>query len=360
MLSVLACPTAPAFAGTYLPGVKNGDWAYYGDIHSDPIPFGSIVPLPEPLRSLSVTQSIRTQVEDVSVPNVNARQSWRLLNQTSLKNVTLTGNLQTGAGNLTGWIIAANLNRSDVVQINFYGIRSAMINDTVQKSYWGKTRTVDLLNTTQPVPQFPGLKARIVGYWDRSTGFLMDFNLTVSGQFSYTLVSFNAWVGVTDTSFSPNPDRPEFSLSANPTRIVSSTGITEAFELTLKNTGRVSTSITVTSTISPVGPTVSPRTRIVPLAPGISSIFAVTVAAASIGNYTILVTGTSDKTTHSTTINLIVKNPSVPGKTPDAILGMPQVEFYTALGVLGAGITGGTVLTLSRRKRSRHRSPQPQ
>jgi hypothetical protein len=180
----------------------------------------------------------------------------------------------------------------------------------------------------------------------------MDLNVTVSGQYLLYPVSAEAWVAVTDTSFSPNPDYPEFSLSASPSSLVSSTGTPGAYELTLRNLGRVPVSITVTSTISPSGPTVTPRTRVVPLNPGVSSTFTVTVAAAFTGNYTILVSGTSDKTTHSTTIKLIVKNPSGPGKAPDLILGIPSAEFYTVLGVLGAGVVGGTVLTLGWRKRS--------
>ncbi len=445
----------PAVAGVYTPGVNKGDWVFYGIVHSDWVSIPPIVPPPEPFRSLTLTQSIRTQVEDVSSPDVAARQAWDLLNQTDLKNTTITGNVQTGVGNLTGWIIAANLARGDVIPLNFYGVPSATINATVPRTYWGITRTVDLLNTTQPIPNLPGFTAKVVVYWDTATGFLMDLNVTVYGSNYYSYVSAKAWVGVTDTSFAPNPDRPEFTLSASPSNLLFPLGASGSLNLTLANTGPVPANISVTSTVSPSGPTVAPRTQVVSLGLGVSRAVAVTVAAASPGNYalltiaksgstylrvtilvdvtplpdfaiaaspvsltlvtgsqytiildivplygftgtlqlnatispsgptvnvqpeklsigpqdlfmasltvkvaqgvppgayTLIVNGTGNGTTHSTSVFLTVKNPTPPERLADSILGISPVEFYIVTGVLAALTTGGAVLTLRRRR----------
>ncbi len=344
-----------AYAGAYIPGVKRSDWVFYGNVHSDWV---SILPPPEPFRSLTLTQSIRNQVQDVSSPSVTANQSWDLLNETDLKNITLTGNVQTGVGNLTGWIVAANLTKSNLVPLNFYGIQSATINDTLQRTYWGTSRTVNLLNTTKPVPLFPGFTANIVVYWDRATGFLMDLNVTVSGSNFYS-VSAKAWVGVTDTSFSPNPNRPEFMVSASPPSLVFPMGTYGTFELTLNNKGSVPANITVTSTVSPSGPTVTPTTRIVYLGPEVSSTLTIAVAAASPGNYAILAISKSGSTYQRVTVPLKVtpsKEPPPAEKAPGTILGIPPTEFYTITGALAAAAVGGAFLTLRRRRYSQAES----
>ncbi len=304
MLAFLVSFTVPTFAGAYLPGVKKGDWVFYGDVHW-PDTFSLFVP-PEPFRSLALTQSSRVEVRDVAWASITARQSWDLLNQTDLKNVTLTTNVQNGAGNLTGWIVAGQLKATDTILGNFYLIQSPTINSTIQIMYWGTTRTVNVLDTTQPYPGYPGVKYHALVYWDSETGFLLEVTLTVYNIY-YPSLSFTGWVKITDTSLWANPNRPEFTMSAIPSSLAVSAGTSGAFVLNLTNTGSVSAKINVTVAVSE-NFTVTPRTQLVQLDPVRSSILLLTVSGARSGDYTVLTVAKSGSVYRRVSVELLVSD----------------------------------------------------
>ncbi len=353
MLGVLAYSIPPVSTGTYVAGVQKGDWAFYGDIHSPDTSPLSLVP-PEPFRSLAQAQSIRVEVQDVAGASIKAKQSWELLNQTDPKNVTLTTNVETGAGNLTGWIVAGHLNVSNTIPGNFYLIQSPTINSTTSITYWGTTRAVNVLDTTQQYPGYPGVMYHALVHWDSETGVLLEVTLTVY-SISYPSLSFTGWVRITDTSLWPNPNRPDFAIDARTSSFILEAGSLTRILVTVDSLYGFAGAVRLNARVSPPGPTATLQPENISVGPGgpFTATLTINVTSSVVpGNYTVLVTGTNNKTTHSTAVRLTVKNPHVAEEAPDTILGVPPAEFYTITGVLAGGTAAGAVLTLRRRRYS--------
>ncbi len=300
----LSIPFVSSFTQAYAPGVSNGDWVFYGDIHSpDNIP-PFIVP-PQILRDLSLAQSIRLEVLNATTPAIVAKQSWQLRNQTDLNNDTLTGNVQTGDGNLTGWIVAGGLHANDTVPVGFLGLQSPRINATLQRTYWGTNRTVNLLDSTQPVQAFPGLTLHIQVYWDQLTGFLLEAYITLSITGFYN-ISITGWLKATDTSLWPNPNRPKFAMTVTPDSIQLQENTQAGLEVRLTNTGTVSASISITSGAFPSGSTITPAAWQVTLPPGQNASFTSAVHAGPPGDYSVSIVAQSGSVFSRAKVSLLV------------------------------------------------------
>ena len=170
VLIILTQAAQPAFATTYVPGVKPGDWWQYGDITgSCPNP----CPIPDFASTLMVKSAI-TRVTGVTGTNVSVTSTISFVNGT-VTSTSYSGDLATGLGNLPDGLalIAANLNPGDPI---FNSPYAPILNSTILATYAGASRQVNIWNFTSTAP-----KGIATVYFDKLTGIVLG-NRVVSGN----------------------------------------------------------------------------------------------------------------------------------------------------------------------------------
>lgn len=176
--------TAPVM-GAYNVGVKAGDWVQYGHIVATWSGSGqgtSTIP------GLNQTQYLKGTVQSVSGTNVTIKADQHFVNNTD-KNQIATGNITSGAGNLTFLLIPSGLNQGDTIPVNLgtsQNILTIKINDTTTRTYAGVSRTVDEFNSTYSQSNsYISVSYAFHMYWDQATGFLVEVSLIYTTGGSY-------------------------------------------------------------------------------------------------------------------------------------------------------------------------------
>lgn len=163
-------------------GVQMGDWAKYGDFSAS---WSSNIPgqtMPPEFEELNKTEWTKVTVQSVSNSSVTVQAVIHFKNGTE-KTETMSGDIATGSGNLTFFLIPANLGAGDTIPGGIpitgtlpYGI-SPKINDTLTKTYAGAQREVDHI----------GYHVSIIGttmdfniYWDKAKGILCELAISMS------------------------------------------------------------------------------------------------------------------------------------------------------------------------------------
>ena len=167
--------SSPVRAVTFQIGVKAGDFVDYGLVSfssnsTSPLGF-------DQFNHVTDVYDIVTSV-DAAVGNVTLRQTYSFDNGTASRSVVLQGNVQTGEGNLTQFLIPGGLNAGDLVPVSyssFTGSISAMINETVTRFYAGAVRTVNLFGIAS---SFSGLEITSRVYYDQASGFLLEASVS--------------------------------------------------------------------------------------------------------------------------------------------------------------------------------------
>src|SRR5712692_505598 len=148
-----------------------------------------------------------------------------------------------------------------------------------------------------------------------STSGTFNAQLTVQDSASATTTASNS-VSVTQ------PASPDFSISSSPSSFSLAQGASGSSTITLTSAGGFAGTISLSPSVSPSGPTVSVSPTSVTLtagSSGTSSLNITTQPTTPIGSYTVTVSGTSNATSHSTTVQVTV------GSTPDfSISGSPS------------------------------------
>jgi hypothetical protein len=192
---------APVSAvGSHKPSVKPGDSATYGLVKAS---WKSDIAPVSPVNDLLSVSSITVTVQNVVESNVTARQTYNYSNGMT-RSIVWVEDVQSGAGNKSSaipWIIAGSLVAPDPI---YDSSSASTIGQTVQGSYAGSVRTVNIINSTQPEP---GGFCKFLRMWDQSTGILLGFalNYTVSNA-NYHL-SASASMQMTRTSLWASPLR---------------------------------------------------------------------------------------------------------------------------------------------------------
>lgn len=164
----------------YTVGVSTGKWVQYGDINYNLAALSGLLPYPSPK-----VDWLNSTVQSISGTNVTLQITGHLSNGTE-RNEALIGNVTSTGGNLTVFIIPANLNKNDVIP----SLSPYRITDTLTRTYAGAMRSVNLLNLT-----ISGEVANL--YWDKSTGMLLDYYAnTTSVWASFKVVATNLWGAV--------------------------------------------------------------------------------------------------------------------------------------------------------------------
>jgi len=219
LISMMLVPT-----GFAVVGVEEGDWVRYNVFTGRyrtywigpslaPREKNQTVYVPPNLWNLSWsipdywpennTEWMDMTVESVSGSNVTVESTTRLKNGTDLTK-TLSGDVETGSGNLGFFLIPANLGEglevpwahTAVTGIGCAGIK-LYINGTVSRIYAGAVREVNYVKYNFTV-SVPTTCVVLEAYWDKATGVLCEISMAVTFGPYHVLRDFiDAW-----TSFS--------------------------------------------------------------------------------------------------------------------------------------------------------------
>ncbi len=186
---ILIASVLPVFAIQYTPGVIAGQYLKYGN-------FAGSGPGFEAFNDYGF---LNLQVLSVSGKEVTLLSTSQFKNGTALpgNNTTDVWNIETGTDNGTpntqGKIIAANLNQGDAIPPpNTYSV-----NETVDRTYLGTTRSVNILNVTIFTSDYNTTTNYV---YDKLSGMLLESSSTTSTQaqpqpiistYSYSLVQTN-------------------------------------------------------------------------------------------------------------------------------------------------------------------------
>ncbi len=158
-------------APPYLTGVNAGAKAIYADASGS----WSLPGPPQPPFSRFINLNFtELDVTRANGNNVTALQEWVYYNQTARTSI-IDGSVATNSGNITFWFIAANLTAGDPVYMT---PNAPVINQTFTGTFAGASRTINVFNSTQPIPGggFSSIKA----LWDQKTGVLLRIDIASS------------------------------------------------------------------------------------------------------------------------------------------------------------------------------------
>jgi uncharacterized membrane protein len=151
---------------------------------------------------------------------------------------------------------------------------------------------------------------------------------TSPGSYSLTVTASNSTTP-RNTSMSISVTAPDFTIISSPSSLNIPQGSSGTTAVILTSLNGFSGTVSLSSTLSPLGPqvTFSPASVAVPSGGSISSTLSVFAASSgaystpvSQGSYTVTVTGTSGSSVHSTTFSLTVGSSSGVGGLPGAAI----------------------------------------
>jgi len=329
-----------AHAQSYNPGVSIGQYVTFGQIG---VTFkGSGTP-PSILSQLNQTQSLTILVTAVnpSAKNVTATQTYLYKNGTTQSQI-LAGNVASGYGNLSIWIIAGGLSAGDSLTQGGYGFLGG-ITETVAKPYAGAVRPVNILVAKN-------LFYNLTAVWDQSTGFLVEISEQVSELYLGQTYSIEA--KVTTTNAWPSSSLPDFGFEATPqTSPVIHLGQSIMFSLNLTSINGYSGGVTLTSQLlnsslsNPPTLSLGENTLQVPSGGSVQGTITFSTSASTVlGLYLFSVTGASSSLSHTATIAVYVIPPDYEIlSTPSNLTAAVGSSKTSTITVEALGLFSGTV-----------------
>ncbi len=326
-----------------MPGVRPGDYVTYGEFSQN-----NTTPYPPFPGNVSM---LKFQVESVNGPahTVNATFVFTYKNGTQ-SSQPLSGNTETGQGNLFPYLVAGNLTAGDLLLNAPFSFYPYAFNETVERVYAGALRTVNLLNLTIALP---GQNARVLFYWDAQTGIVLDAaeyaNFT-SPTPSTLAIHFKA----TETNVWTPSTGPDYSLDASSLSSgVLHGGEVTSFRLDLASlngfTGDINLSFSVPSSNSTQPPrvTLSPTSiSLSTVAPTANAVLTVTSnSTTTMSQYLINVNGTSGTINHQAKLLVVVAPPDfILSANPGNLTIFQGASKNSTITVTGRGGFTGTVL----------------
>src|SRR6266567_2899977 len=344
VLASLALHTFPARAQpSYAPGVRPGDYATYGEFSQN-----NTTPYPPFPGNVS---SLKLQVQGVNgqTNNVNASFVYNYKNGTQ-STQPLSGNTETGQGNLFPYLVAGNLTVGDLLLNAPFSFYPYVFNETVERVYAGALRTVNLLNLTIALP---GQYARVLFYWDAQTGLVLDAaeyaNFT-SPTPSTLAIHFKA----TATNVWTPSTQPDYSLDASSlSSAVLHAGDSTTFRLDLASVNNFTGSINLQASLPSSNATHPPSITLNPTTLTLSAsdptasakLTVSTNMLTSQGSYIITINGTSGSINHQAQLLVAVVPPDFIININPSNLTIPQNSSKSAtITVTGRGGFTGTVV----------------
>jgi hypothetical protein len=199
---LLVVSVSPVFAIQYSPGVTVSQYARYGNFVGSGVGY----------ESFNDYGFLNYQVTSVSSNMVTFLSTGAYKNGTALpgNGTTDVWDLASGAKNgeptTQGYVIAANLNQGNAIPPpNTY-----FVNQTVDRTYLGITRSVNILNLTVLTSDY---NTTLNYVYDKQSGMVLESSSTsvtqsqpqvITSMFSYSIVATNIF------GSTPSPTVPEF------------------------------------------------------------------------------------------------------------------------------------------------------
>ena len=176
-------------------GVKAGDWAGYGVVSLE---YASNMPGYEEPPAYMNMSWMSMEILGVNNGNVTARSTMIYKNGTE-ETYVMSGNVTSGAGNLSVGIIPSNLGTGDEIPANLTWYTEQplrlSINGTVTRKYAGAHREVNYVNISQPIISHNVTLGtqNITFYWDKETGFMCEqgYSYAMSYEVNMTHYYYN-------------------------------------------------------------------------------------------------------------------------------------------------------------------------
>src|SRR6266581_2877164 len=329
-----------AHAQSYNPGVSVSQYVTFGQIG---VTFkGSGTP-PSFVSQLNQTQSLTILVTAVnpSAKNVTATQTYLYKNGTTQSQI-LAGNVASGYGNLSIWILAGGLSAGDSLTQGGYGFLGG-ITETVAKPYAGAVRPVNILVAKNPF-------YNITAVWDQSTGFLVEISEQVTQLYLGQTYSIQA--KVTTTNAWTSSSLPDFGFDATPlTSPVIHLGQSIMFSLNITSINGYSGGVSLTSQLlnsslsNPPTLSLGQNSLQVPSGGSVQGTITFSTSASTVlGLYLFSVSGTSSSLSHTATIAVYVIPPDYEiFSSPSNLTAAVGSSKTSTITVEALGLFSGTV-----------------
>jgi len=191
-------------AGHATVGVKAGDQGKYGYVSAS---WNSNIPglteIPQ-ITEFKNTAWMSFTVQSVSGNTVTVQSTGQYKNGTPMATTTLSGDIETGSGNLAFFIIPANLGPGDTISISglsgvpYMPTGPIPINETI--TYARTNRPTNRIRYYFPMPAPTSGSLDINFYWDKATGVLCELSLSLSASAAGYSVSMTMQTMLTETN----------------------------------------------------------------------------------------------------------------------------------------------------------------
>ena len=191
----------------YTVGVKAGDWMKY----QVTLTWTGTEPGTSDFGELGGAEYMKGEIVSVDGTTVTARVSMHMKNGSDIEQ-TLIGNVATGSGNLTIFMIPSGMQEGDAFPSRLFGDQATTltVTNTETKTYCGTSRTVNIYSLTAPSTN--GFSASIAANWDQATGVLVE----ISMHMSMTGQSMDMKVLATETNMWSSGIFGGFNFSSDP------------------------------------------------------------------------------------------------------------------------------------------------
>src|SRR5437870_395554 len=302
----------------FIPGVESGDWAKYGDFSAF-----WVSNIPGDQNSLASYQDIYWQTDKIlgaSGNNVSIESTIVFSNATGSKNYEISGNLQTGNGNLTSvcplsCTLAANLRAGDPIFDPAYSPAAPTINQTLNRVYLGVHRRVNILNLTSTFSDYLTGSSSSVAIYDQATGILLEYSYQSAATLQGYSRTASAHFRISETNLWNATRLPDFSLRSRPSLLAVQPGFSGTSIVTLSSLHGFADTVSLSATLSPSGPTMGPVPKTLTVTAGpdyTNTSFPLTVSTAADtpgGGFNVTITATNGSITHATIFTVLVVRP---------------------------------------------------
>lgn len=187
----------PSSLSAYTVGVREGDWIKYGQITAI---WSGIGTKPPQIVEWEQTDWKKIDIQNVVNTNVTLTLTTHYKNGSPDRIERLSGNVTTGLGNLSLFIIPASLVKGYTIPTPTAQTEGPMIiNDTVTRAYANVTRTINIFNRTVTAGSLT--VSQVTHYWDQTTGVLLELTANSSGIASSSHIGYK----VTETNIFSRP-----------------------------------------------------------------------------------------------------------------------------------------------------------
>ena len=175
LVVILLLSVVQSCFAAYAVGVKSGDWMKY---HVT-LEWTGTEPDTSDFGELGEAEYMKGEVLTVDGSSVTAKMSMHMKNGSDIEQ-TLIGNVATGEGNLTIFIIPSGMEQGDNFPSVMFGDETTTfsITDTASKTYCGTSRTVNIYSLS--TPPTGGYSATIACNWDQATGVLVELSMSMT------------------------------------------------------------------------------------------------------------------------------------------------------------------------------------